>query len=153
MVFIYRTSDFDGVRIEKVKKKAVAEEWGPADGAGESPEHYCFDLKDNRPLPVLEKGPRYSFPTSSFISIIGGFQYLNFRSGSGILFLTQYSDELKPNPASNEELTLDFQGLTKDGRYYVAAPGGDRQSVVTQRHRFHGPHRERYEWELSEKRR
>jgi len=54
-------------------------------------------------------------------SIVGRFQYLEFRSGSGILFLTQYSQEMEPNPVNNEELTLDFQGITKDGRYYVAA--------------------------------
>lgn len=54
-------------------------------------------------------------------SILSRFQYLDFRSGSGILFLTQYSQEYEPNPVNNEELTLVFQGLTKDGRYYVAA--------------------------------
>jgi hypothetical protein len=54
-------------------------------------------------------------------SILSRFQYLDFRSGSGILFLTQYSQEHEPNPVNNEELTLVFQGLTKDGRYYVAA--------------------------------
>jgi len=54
-------------------------------------------------------------------SIVSRFQYLDFRSGSGILFITQYSNEMQPNPVNNEELTLDFQGLTKDGKYYVAA--------------------------------
>ena len=54
-------------------------------------------------------------------SILSRFQYLDFRSGSGILFLVQYANEMQPNPVNNEELTLDFQGLTKDGRYYVAA--------------------------------
>lgn len=54
-------------------------------------------------------------------SILSRFQYLDFRSGSGILFLTQYSQEMEPNPVNNEELTLDFQGITKDGKYYVAA--------------------------------
>jgi hypothetical protein len=54
-------------------------------------------------------------------SILSRFQYLDFRSGSGILFLTQYSQEIEPNPVNNEELTLSFQGITKDGRHYVAA--------------------------------
>lgn len=54
-------------------------------------------------------------------SILGRFQYLDFRLGSGILFLTQYSQEMQPNPVNNEELTLNFQGITKDGRYYIAA--------------------------------
>jgi len=54
-------------------------------------------------------------------SILSRFQYLDFRSGSGILCLTQYSQEYQPNPVNNEELTLIFQGLTKDGNYYLAA--------------------------------
>jgi hypothetical protein len=41
--------------------------------------------------------------------------------GAGMLFLTQYSNEMQPNPVNDEELTLDFQGLTRDGRYYLAA--------------------------------
>jgi hypothetical protein len=60
-------------------------------------------------------------PNNAGPSIFSRFQYLDFRSGSGILFLTQYSQEIEPNPVNNEELTLDFQGITKDGRYYVAA--------------------------------
>jgi hypothetical protein len=176
--FIYSSKDFAEVKIEKVKKETELGSDGPADG--ESPEHYCFNLKDKRPLPAFEQGPRYFLPTYSFIcafplkdasgkdfskayggldlvagdlhkllrehpsnlkhwskttktdipdfpfndaynSIVSKFQYLDFRSGSGILFLTQYSNEMEPNPVNNEELTLDFQGLTKDGRYYVAA--------------------------------
>jgi hypothetical protein len=177
--FAYSNKDFAEVKAEKVKKETeLGSEGGVADG--ESPEHYCFVLKDKRPLPAFEQGPRYFFPTYSFIcafplkdasvkdfskaysgldfvagnlhkllrehpsnlkhwsetenieipdfppnnaspSIVSKFQYLAFRSGSGILFLTQYSNEMQPNPVNNEELTLDFQGLTKDGRYYVAA--------------------------------
>lgn len=175
--FVYNTEDFAEVAIKKVAKNPELD-GGIADG--ESPEHFCFNLKDARPLPALKQGPRFFFPTNSFVcafpledasvkdfskayssldgvakdlrtllrehpsdlerwsettnidipdfpyldagnSIISKFQYLAFRSGSGILFLTQYSNESQPNPVNNEELTLDFQGLTKDGRYYVAA--------------------------------
>ena len=172
--FIYNTKDFAEVKIEKVQK-ATALDSGEGIDEGISPEHVCFHLKDKRPLPALEQGPRYFIPTYSFIcaiplkdssvkdfgkaypnldafaadlqkilrerpsnlehrgdipdfppnnaspSIISRFQYLDFRSGSGMLFLTQYSNEMQPNPVNNEELTLDFQGLTKDGMYYVAA--------------------------------
>ena len=48
-------------------------------------------------------------------------QYLNFKNGKGVLFLTQYSQELEANPINNEELVCDFQGLSNDGKYYVAA--------------------------------
>src|SRR5262245_6022772 len=48
-------------------------------------------------------------------------QLVDFKSGSGILVLTQYTQEVYPNPINNEELTCNFQGLTKVGKYYVAA--------------------------------
>jgi hypothetical protein len=172
--FMYSTNDFaeDGIRKEQ---KQSAEGLGNVVDEGFAPEHFCFNLKDKRPLPALEQGPRYFFPAHSFIcaipladssvkdfakaypslniaavdlqkilrerpekfehrgdvpdipannagpSILSRFQYLGFRSGSGILFLTQYSQEMEPNPVNNEELTLSFQGITKDGRYYLAA--------------------------------
>ena len=48
-------------------------------------------------------------------------QYLDFKTGKGVLFLTQYSQDALPTRLNNEELTCDFQGLTNDGNYYVAA--------------------------------
>jgi len=48
-------------------------------------------------------------------------QYLSFKTGRGIFFLTQYTQDLQANPVNNEELTSDFQGLSNDGKYYVAA--------------------------------
>ena len=48
-------------------------------------------------------------------------QYLNFKTGKGVLFLTQYSQDVAPTRLNNEELTCDFQGLTNDGKFYVAA--------------------------------
>lgn len=48
-------------------------------------------------------------------------QYLDFKTGKGVLFLTQYSQDLVATPLNNEELTCDFQGITNDGKYYVAA--------------------------------
>jgi hypothetical protein len=172
--FSYSDGDFDEVQVEK-EPKLTAQENGENTPEGVAPEHSCFVLKDKRPLPALEKGPRYFYPTQSFIcviplkdssvkdfgrayprlqkaaldlrkilrerperiqnwreipdlpdnnaspSIFSRPQYLDFRSGSGILFLTQYTQELDPNPVNNEELTCNFQGLTSDGRYYVAA--------------------------------
>jgi len=172
--FSYSTRDFAEAGIEKVPQ-LTAQEIGDGIDEGISPEHVCFNLKDSRPLPALEEGPRYFFPTDSFVctvplkdlsvkdfaeaypnldafaadlrkilrerpaslendrdipdfppnnagpSIVSRFQYLDFHSGAGILFLTQYSQEYEPNPVNNEELTVVFQGLTTDGRYYVAA--------------------------------
>jgi len=172
--FSYRSSDFAGADIER-EPKQTAQDIGDGVDEGIAPEHVCFYLRDKRPLPALEQGPRYFYPAHSFIcaipledasvndfgeaypslqgasvalqgilrerpdrlddgnevpdiplnnagrSILSRFQYVDFRSGSGILFLTQYSQEMEPNPVNNEELTLDFQGMTKDGTYYVAA--------------------------------
>jgi len=172
--FQYSTHNFAEVSIRK-EQKQTAPECGDCIDVGFSPEHVCFHLKDKRPLPALEQGPRYFIPAFSFIcaipledssvkdfgeaypslsgaavhlqrmlrehpeklerrrsvpdfpannaspSIVSRFQYLDFRSGSGVLFLTQYSNEMRPNPVNNEELTLVFQGITKDGKYYVAA--------------------------------
>ena len=172
--FTYSTNDLGEVEVEKEEKLAPPDMASYAD-EGFAPERFCFRLKDNRPLPAFEQGPRYFFPARSFIcaipledssvkdfggaypglnwaaevlqkilrerpdefehrkdvpdmsannagpSILSRFQYLAFRSGSDILFLTQYSQEYEPNPVNNEELALVFQALTEDGRYYVAA--------------------------------
>ena len=45
--------------------------------------------------------------------------YLEFQNGSGIRFLTQYSQAV--GPINNNELFYTFQGLTEDGAYYVSA--------------------------------
>lgn len=47
--------------------------------------------------------------------------YLDALALSGILFLTQYSQEPDWARVNNEELAYKFQGLTKDGKYYVSA--------------------------------
>lgn len=46
-------------------------------------------------------------------------KYLNFQSGQGIRFVTQYDQAILP--INNLEIFYAFQGLTSDGRYYVAA--------------------------------
>lgn len=46
-------------------------------------------------------------------------KYLNFQSGQGIRFITQYDQAIMP--INNLEVFYTFQGLTSDGRYYIAA--------------------------------
>jgi hypothetical protein len=46
-------------------------------------------------------------------------QYLDFKNGKGVRFLTQFDQA--PLPINNYELFYTFQGLTSDGKYYVAA--------------------------------
>ena len=46
-------------------------------------------------------------------------QYLAFKNGEGVRFLTQLSQGMVP--VNNNELIYTFQGLTSDGKHYVAA--------------------------------
>jgi hypothetical protein len=54
-------------------------------------------------------------------SITAKREYLDFPTLTGVFFLVQYSQDITPNPLNNEELTANFQGITKDHLYYVAA--------------------------------
>jgi hypothetical protein len=46
-------------------------------------------------------------------------EYIDFQSGSGVRFLTEYAQYFAP--INNTDLFYTFQGLTDDGAYYVAA--------------------------------
>lgn len=46
-------------------------------------------------------------------------QYLDFKNGKGVRFLTQFDQAYMP--INNYELIYTFQGLTSDGKYYIAA--------------------------------
>ena len=46
-------------------------------------------------------------------------QYLDFKSGTGVRFLTQFNNGMAP--VNNHDLIYTFQGLTSDGKYYIAA--------------------------------
>jgi hypothetical protein len=63
-------------------------------------------------------------------------QYIDFQNGSGVRFLTQYSQEVVGR-LTNKNIFYTFQGLTRDGKYYVAAffpitASGLRDEVVTE---------------------
>ncbi len=46
-------------------------------------------------------------------------QYLDFKNGKGVRFLTQFNQA--PVQINNTQLIYTFQGLTSDGKYYIAA--------------------------------
>lgn len=46
-------------------------------------------------------------------------KYLDFQNGKGVRYLTQFDQA--PLPINNHELFYAFQGLTNDGKYYLAA--------------------------------
>lgn len=45
--------------------------------------------------------------------------YVDFKNGTGVMFLTQYN--IEPSLINNQGLFYTFQGLTNDGKYYVSA--------------------------------
>jgi len=48
-------------------------------------------------------------------------RYIDLPQLSGVAFLAQYTQEDHGDPVNNEELRYVFQGITKDGRYYIDA--------------------------------
>ncbi len=46
-------------------------------------------------------------------------QYLDFGTGHGLRYLTEFSQNFMP--VNNYDLIYTYQGLTDDGKYYVAA--------------------------------
>jgi hypothetical protein len=46
-------------------------------------------------------------------------QYLDFKSGQGLRYLTEFAQGIVP--INNHELLYTYQGLTADGQYYIAA--------------------------------
>lgn len=79
-------------------------------------------LLDKRPKSFDKKSDIPDVPfNNAGHSILGKVEYLDFKGGAGVIFLTQYTQEMWPNPVNNEELTYNFQGLTKDGKHYIAA--------------------------------
>ena len=51
--------------------------------------------------------------------LVGKHGYMNFRSGAGIHYLVHFAQEVRT--ASREDTFYTYQGLTADGKYYVAA--------------------------------
>jgi hypothetical protein len=47
------------------------------------------------------------------------FQYLDFKNGQGLRYLTEFSQGIMP--INNYELIYTYQGMTSDGKYYVSA--------------------------------
>jgi hypothetical protein len=63
--------------------------------------------------------PFMPLPFSSKQAIDIQVQSLDFKGGTGVRFLTQFANGMAP--VNNQQLIYSFQGLTSDGKYYVAA--------------------------------
>jgi len=73
----------------------------------------------------FSSGLRSKIPDLTTVDVEHAFyakvRYIDFPSGSGVLFLTQYTQEPDSVLINSDDLALVFQGLTKDGRFYIDA--------------------------------
>lgn len=85
------------------------------EGAGEQVNNLNILLqnhKEGRSLPFL---PLFNAAQVMHAQV----KYLDFINGKGVRFLTQFDQA--PLPINNHELFYTFQGLSNDGKYYLAA--------------------------------
>ena len=68
---------------------------------------------------ALTKDSVPNWATNAAQQFASKMQVVDFQSGRGVRFLTQYAQY--PAPINNHELFYHFQGLTSDGRYYIVA--------------------------------
>lgn len=76
------------------------------------------DLLDQRPSTITETIP-VILPVNAGQIIRTQVKWLDFGSGAGVRFLTQYDQA--PSPINNEGLIYIFQGMTNDGLHGVTA--------------------------------
>jgi hypothetical protein len=68
-------------------------------------------LLARRPARFKTENDLIDLPFNNAGGILESKQYLDFKTGKGVLFLTQYSQDVLPTPINNEELVCNFQGL------------------------------------------
>jgi hypothetical protein len=86
--------------------------------AGESIHRLEAILQGQIVSPNAEQLPFIPFFNAAQV-FASNIQVVNFQNGSGIRFLTEYSQYAAP--VNNHEIFYLFQGLTSDGSYYVVA--------------------------------
>jgi len=87
---------------------------GIADDA--NPINQLTELLSNRPATVSGTLPLLpQVPGSQTFN--AGLKYLDFKSGSGVRYISRLSFDV--SPISNANIFYTFQGLTSDGKYYV----------------------------------
>lgn len=67
----------------------------------------------------LTKDTVPNWSTNAAQLIAAKMQVVDFQSGRGVRFLTQYDQY--PAPINNHQVFYHFQGLTSDGKYYIVA--------------------------------
>lgn len=99
-IWIYPVDRFSELLPEQIPPRVSSLQNLIANGAG-----------DSAVLPFLPVIPQ----TQSFHIFESG---LSFNGGQGVRFITEYSES--PTPISSKCILYTFQGLTADGRYWVA---------------------------------
>jgi len=81
------------------------------------------ELNDYVPPLIGESDPFEILPMLPIFNAVQVFrsqpEYVDFQNGSGIRYITYYSQAI--NPIIDSELFYTFQGLTDDSAYYIAA--------------------------------
>ncbi len=71
--------------------------------------------------PATLEGSNLPFlpPVNAATILVGKQDYLSFGSGTGLRYLLQLTQQ--PIPPSHDDTAYSFQGITNDGKYYLAA--------------------------------
>jgi hypothetical protein len=96
--------------VYPVKDLAAANE--AAGKVAQSLQTLLQDQQAGKDLPFLPLMP------SQKQAMLARVKFQDFKNGKGVSYLTQYANGLVP--INNRELIYTYQGLTSDGRYYVA---------------------------------
>ena len=85
------------------------------EGAGKIADSLQDLLKSPQEITNMPFMPLYNASQMMHVQV----KYLDFRNGKGVRYLTQFTQGFVP--INNNELIYTYQGLTGDGKYYVAA--------------------------------
>ena len=72
-------------------------------------------LKSPQEIPNMPFLPLYNASQVMHVEV----QYLDFKNGQGVRYLTEFAQGFLP--VNNFDLIYTYQGITSDGKYYVAA--------------------------------
>ncbi len=64
--------------------------------------------------------PEWDWTLDQSHLFLGRIRYLDFRGMTGIAYPTQYTQDAS-DPVNNDELSYVFEGITRNGKYYVTA--------------------------------
>jgi putative hemolysin len=115
---------FDGAKAEDYFNPLLAqalvykaEDWSKLDPSTAATVADLKTLLSTKPVSITEPIPVLP-PIAASQVFYAQLQYLDFQNGTGVGFVTHYAQDVSPVTANYVFYT--FQGLTNDGKYYVA---------------------------------